>query len=396
MFLIVRNCELYNPEPQGRKDVVVCAGKIIGIFPGNSTQHYEQLLPASDVQVIDVGGDIVTPGFIDNHVHIAGAGGEGGYANRTPEIQISDIISAGVTTVIGVLGTDSVARCNKTLLAKAYQLEAEGISTWILTGSYEIPVRTLTGSCKSDIVLVDKIIGTGEVAISDHRSSQPSFDEFVRCVADTRVGGVISGKAGVVNVHIGDGSRKLEMLIRMVTETEIPIKQVIPTHINRTAIVMGAGLEFAKRGGYVDLTTSSDPRFLEEDEVKASVGMKKLLNWNIKPEQILFSSDAQGSMPIFNDQRELVGVGVGEVRSLYRETRDAVFDEKVPLEIALMAITVNPADAYKLPNKGRVLKGYDADLVVLSKDELHIKHVIAKGRIVVKDGVNMIKGMFEK
>ncbi len=345
---------------------------------------------------MDVGGDIVTPGFIDNHVHIAGAGGEGGYANRTPEIQISDIISAGVTTVIGVLGTDSVARCNKTLLAKAYQLEAEGISTWILTGSYEIPVRTLTGSCKSDIVLVDKIIGTGEVAISDHRSSQPSFEEFVRCVADTRVGGVISGKAGVVNVHIGDGSRKLEMLMRMVTETEIPIKQVIPTHINRTAIVMGAGLEFAKRGGYVDLTTSSDPLFLEEDEVKASTGLKKFLNWNIRPEQILFSSDAQGSMPIFNEQRELVGSGVGEVRSLYRETRDAVLDEKVPLEIALMTITSNPADAYKLPNKGRVLKNYDADLVVLDKDDLQIKHVIAKGKVVVRDRVNQIKGMFEK
>ena len=396
MFLIVRNCELYNPQPQGRKDVVVCAGKIIGIFPENSTQNFEQLFPAEEVQVIDVGGDIVTPGFIDNHVHIAGAGGEGGYANRTPEIQISDIISAGVTSVIGVLGTDSVARCNKTLLAKAYQLEAEGISTWILTGSYEIPVRTLTGSCKSDIVLVDKIIGTGEVAISDHRSSQPSFDEFVRCVADTRVGGVISGKAGVVNVHIGDGSRKLEMLMRMVTETEIPIKQVIPTHINRTAIVMGAGLEFAKRGGYVDLTTSSDPLFLEEDEVKASTGLKKFLNWNIRPEQILFSSDAQGSMPIFNEQRELVGSGVGEVRSLYRETRDAVLDEKVPLEIALMTITSNPADAYKLPNKGRVLKNYDADLVVLDKDDLQIKHVISKGKIVVRDRVNQIKGMFEK
>ncbi|MFA6074689.1 MAG: beta-aspartyl-peptidase [Negativicutes bacterium] len=396
MFLIVRNCELYNPEPQGRRDIVVCSGKIIGVFPENSTQNFEQLLPESDVQVIDVGCDIVTPGFIDNHVHIAGAGGEGGYAKRTPEIQISDIISAGVTTVIGVLGTDSVARCNKTLLAKAYQLEAEGISTWILTGSYEIPVQTLTGSCKSDIVLVDKIIGTGEVAISDHRSSQPSFDEFVRCVADTRVGGVISGKAGVVNVHIGDGNRKLEMLMRMVRETEIPIKQVIPTHINRTAIVMGAGLEFAKLGGYVDLTTSSDPRFLEEDEVKASTGMKKLLNWNIKPEQILFSSDAQGSMPIFNDQRELIGIGVGEVRSLYRETRDAVIDEQVPLEIALMAITSNPAEAYKLLNKGQVKKDFDADMVVLDKDDLQIKHVIAKGKIVVQDGVTLIKGMFEK
>ena len=396
MFLVIRNGNLYNPEPQGLKDIVTCAGKIVGVFEAGSTAGYEKLLPVEDVHIIDAAGHIVAPGFIDNHVHIAGAGGEGGFAKRTPEIQISDIITSGVTSVIGVLGTDSIARCNKALLAKAYQLEAEGISTWILTGSYEIPVRTLTGSCKSDIVLVDKIIGTGEVAISDHRSSQPSFDEFVRMVSDTRVGGIIAGKAGVVNVHIGDGKRKLDMLLRMVDETEIPITQVIPTHINRTAVVLGAGLEFAKRGGYVDLTTSSDPDFLEEDEVKASAGLKKFLNWNIRPEQILFSSDAQGSLPVFNAQRELVGMGVGEVKSLYREVRDAVLEDNVSLEIALKTITSNPADAFKLPLKGRIKKGWDADFVILDKDTLQIKHVVAKSKQIVRDGRALIKGMFEK
>ena len=197
-------------------------------------------------------------------------------------------------------------------------------------------------------------------------------------------------------MHIGDGKRKLDMLLRMVDETEIPITQVIPTHINRTAVVLGAGLEFAKRGGYVDLTTSSDPDFLEEDEVKASAGLKKFLNWNIRPEQILFSSDAQGSLPVFNAQRELVGMGVGEVKSLYREVRDAVLEDNVSLEIALKTITSNPADAFKLPLKGRIKKGWDADFVILDKDTLQIKHVVAKSKQIVRDGRALIKGMFEK
>ena len=196
-------------------------------------------------------------------------------------------------------------------------------------------------------------------------------------------------------MHIGDGSNRLIYLKRMAEETEIPVKQVIPTHINRTKTVLEAGLEFAKLGGYVDMTTSSDPDFLEEDEVKASHAIKFMLENNIKPEQILCSSDGKGSMPIFNKKGELTGVGICKCSSLYREVRDAVLNDAVKFEHAIMTITSNPADAYKLSNKGKIKEGFDADLVILNKDNLLINDVLAKGKFVVKNCKNIIQGTFE-
>lgn len=59
------------------------------------------------------------------------------------------------------------------------------------------------------------------------------LEEFARVIADTRLGGVLSGKAGIVNVHLGDSPRCLDLIERVVDETEIPATQILPTHINR-------------------------------------------------------------------------------------------------------------------------------------------------------------------
>lgn len=391
MITVLKNGEVYSPEYLGVKDIVIANGVIEGIYdnlkiPENFTE----------IEVIDMKGLIVVPGFIDSHAHILGGGGEGGFKTRTPEIQLSDIIPGGITTIVGCLGTDGVCRQMRTLLAKARELDEEGITAYIYTGSYEIPVNTITGSIRSDIILIDKIIGTGEIAISDHRSSQPTFEDFVKVAAEARVGGMLSGKAGIVNVHVGDGARRLDYLVRMAKETEIPIKQVIPTHIDRSIKVFEAGVEFAKMGGIVDLTTSSDPDFLEEDEVKASKGLKMLLDKGIPVEQIQFSSDGQGSMPIFNSKKEYIGLGIGSVKSLYREVRDAVLIDGVKFDDAIKVITSNVARNLRLTRKGKLGAGFDADIVALNKKDLTINSVIAKGKKAYMDGKLLMKGTFEK
>ena len=188
MIIRVRGGRVYGPEPLGIRDVVVAGGRIIALGePGTFG------LEGLDVEDIDARGRLVVPGFIDSHVHILGGGGEGGPSTRAPSIRIEDIIRAGVTTVIGCLGTDGTTRHMESLAAKAKALEIEGISTFLFSGSYEIPVRTLTGSLRSDLVLIDKVVGAGEIALSDHRSSQPAFEEFARLAADCRVGGMLGG-----------------------------------------------------------------------------------------------------------------------------------------------------------------------------------------------------------
>ncbi|MGV8981236.1 beta-aspartyl-peptidase [Clostridium sp.] len=391
MITVIKNGEVYAPEYLGKKDVVIAGGVIEGIYDAIDVPEN-----FGNIKVIEAKGKMVLPGFIDSHVHILGGGGEGGFKTRTPEIQLSEILSGGITTVVGCLGTDGVCRDMNSLLAKARALEEEGITKYIYTGAYDIPVKTITESCKTDVMLIDKVIGVGEIALSDHRSTQPTFEEFANVVALARVGGMLSGKAGVVNVHIGDGKRRLEYLHRLVEETEIPIKQVIPTHINRSIKVFEAGVVFAKLGGIVDLTTSSNPDFLEEDEVKASTGLKMLLERGIPVEQISFSSDGQGSMPIFNVKREFMGLGVGSVKSLYREVKDAVLKDGVNFVDAIKVITSNVADNLKLFTKGKIQEGRDGDIVIIDSESLDIQYVLAKGREMVSQGQVIAKGVFEK
>lgn len=393
MITIIRNVKVYKPEFIGIKDVLLMGDKIAAI----EDRIDIDLNGLVDIKEIDGSGKILVPGFIDCHVHILGGGGEGGFSTRTPEATLSGFTTAGVTTVVGTLGTDGVARDMKALVAKAKALEEEGITSYVYTGSYRLPLNTLTGEIMKDIMFIDKVIGIGEVAISDHRSSQPTFEEFIRAAADARVAGMLSGKAGIVNVHVGDGPRKLEFLFRAVEETEIPITQFLPTHINRNPELFEDAIKYAKMGGYIDFTASEDPEIREEQdgEVSFSKGLKRILEEGIHLDNFTLSSDGQGSLPIFNEKKEFVGIGVGKSTSLLVGIKDCVFKENIPLEIAIRGITSNPAKIFKLKGKGRIEKNYYADLCLLDEESLDIHTVIAKGKLMVENKKAVVVGRFE-
>lgn len=393
MITIIRKADVYKPEHVGVKDVMLLGNKIAYIADNISVEMNGTV----DVVEIDGEGKALVPGFIDSHVHILGGGGEGGFSTRTPEATLTGLTTAGVTTVVGCLGTDGVARDMISLLAKARGLEEEGITSFIYAGSYRIPLKTITGEVMKDIMVVDKIIGIGEIAISDHRSSQPTFEEFKRAVADARVGGMLSGKAGIINIHLGDGKRKIDLIRKALKETEIPMSQFLPTHVNRNLELFEECVKYAKDGGYIDFTGSEDPDFWEETdgEVRFSKGLKRLLEEGVNQDNFTLSSDGQGSMPIFNEKKEYVGIGIGKSTCLIKAIKECVFRENIPLETALRALTSNPAKVLKLKNKGRIEKNMDADLCLLDKN-LDVDMVIAKGKIMVQDKKPVVYGIFEE
>ncbi len=388
MFTLIKNAEIYAPEFLGEKSVLLCNETIVWIGEGFTA---ERTLP--DLKIIDASGMYLIPGFVDGHVHIIGGGGEGGAATRTPELYLSDMIRGGVTTVIGVIGTDDVTRSMGSLIAKANGLVAEGVSAWAMIGSYQLPVKTLCGGIREDIAMIDRIIGVGEIAISDHRSSQPTFEEFMRIASEARVGGMLSDKGGIVNIHLGDGKSGIDYLFRA-AETEIPVSQFMPTHMNRNPDLFGEARRYARIGGYIDLTTSTTPLFLEEGEVKCSKALRILIDDGIPVSRISFSSDGQGSMPMFDSAGNFTKLTIGHVTSNYAEFVDSVKNEGISMEDVARVTSTTTADHYKLPKKGHIKEYFDADILVLDK-ELNISYVFARGKMMMEKGKVLAKGTFE-
>jgi len=387
MITLIRGGEVFAPEPLGRKDILLAGGRIEAVAEPGSLG-----LDGLAAEAVDAGGRSVLPGLVDPHVHILGGGGEGGPATRAPEIRIEDIVAAGVTTVVGCLGTDGITRHMTSLLAKARALEIEGVSTFIFSGSYDVPPRTLTGSVRSDIVLIDKVVGAGEIAVSDHRSSQPTFDEIARLAAECRVGGMLGGKAGILHLHLGDGRRGLECLFRLIHETEIPVTQVIPTHISRNRALFDQGLDWVEAGGAVDVTVGPDPARGDPDvgfeEVLAAFGHKGL-----PLTRLTASSDGNGSMPVFDATGRLERLTIASEKDLLRKLREIVAKGLVTVETAARIFATNAADLYKLEGKGRIEPGRDADLILLDAG-YGLTDVFARGRHMMAAGRLLARGTF--
>lgn len=386
-MLLLKNCDVYAPERKGKKDILVGGNKVIAISDSITAPDGVQ------VTILDLKGMRVIPGLIDAHVHIAGAGGEGGPASRTPELQLSHMLEAGVTTVIGCLGTDGITRNLESVLMKAKGLRQEGVSAWMYTGSYQMPAPTILGDVGRDIALIDEVIGVGEIAISDHRSSNPSSGELKRLAAHARVGGMLGGKCGIVNVHMGDAKSPFKPIYEAVAESELNFTQFLPTHINRNAYIFEDAKAYGLNG-YLDITASSYP-FFPQYEIKPSRAIVELLEAGVPLEHITMTSDACGSLPGFDEKGKLIKLEMGYPKSIFDEMVDAVIHEKLELQHALKIVTSNVADILWLKTKGRIAVNHDADLVVID-DDYKIVHLVAMGERMVENYKMLKKGSYEK
>jgi len=385
MLTLLRNADLYAPEPLGRGDLLLAGGKIAALGPSLGTA------PAPwQCEVVDLEGAIVVPGLVDVHTHLCGGGGEGGAHTRVPPVPLSTFTGAGVTTAIGLLGTDATTRSLPDLLAAARGLAHHGLTTYCYTGSYEVPPPTLTGSVRGDIVHIDRVIAVGELALSDHRSSQPTFEELARIAADAHVAGMMTGKAGLVHLHLGDGPRGLELVRRVLTETELPSRVLHPTHLNRNHELWSEALALA---GEIELYADVTAFPPDDQGPSAADAIAQWLNAGRDPTRITASSDGGGCLPDFDADGTLRKMEVGSPDGLLEMLR-ALRERGVPLQRALAVLTSNPASLFRLPRKGRLEIGADADVLVLD-DALEIRHLFASGRCLVRDGKPVIFGLFE-
>lgn len=344
-----------------------------------------------DVVERDLGGARLVPGLVDGHAHVNGGGGEAGAHTRVPPVPLSRFTSAGVTSVVGLLGTDDVTRTTGDLLAATRGLNAEGLSAWCYTGGYHFPPTTLTGSVRGDIVHVEQVIGVGELALSDHRSSQPTLDELLRVAADAHVGGLMTGKAGVCHLHMGDGARGLALVRAALDATELPARVFNPTHVNRKTALFDEACALAARGCTVDVTAF--PIEEGEDAYTAEDALERYLAADLPRGRITVSSDGGGCLPRFDGDGRVTHMDVGRPAAL-AECLATLLARGHELERVLPAFTSNVAAHLRLPGKGRIAVGHDADLVTLAADG-RPRDVMARGVWHVLDGAPVIRGTFE-
>jgi len=379
-WLLVKGAHLYEPNDLGPCDLLAVGSQIAMI------DSDIKCWSAENGRVLNAEGLIMIPGLIDAHQHVLGGGGEGGPGTRQSEIKIETIVQGGITTVVGVLGYDSTSKDVRCLLGKSQELRVKGISAYMLVGAYhwDSSGATLTGSITDDIVFVEQVLGI-KIAISDHRGLFSDWRDLSHIAAQARIGGLISGKCGIVNVHLGYGINSMKPLFEIIENTKIPANQFYPTHVNSSQRNLEDALRFGKLGGMVDITACIAPHLGFDGSIRPSDAVIWLVEQGINADGITFTSDGNGNWVKRDNSGNVVEIAVISVSQLIEEVRDLIVRHKYPISDALRLVTANPAKVLNLKKKGHLSGGADADFVLLTPD-FKIKTVVSKGKVLYCDG----------
>ena len=339
-----------------------------------------------DLQTVEAGGMIMTPGFFDQHIHVTGGGGEGGPATRTPELVLSELVACGTTDVVGVSGTDYTTRSIPNLLAKVRALQAEGVSAWMYTSNYRCPPTLLTDSIGNDLFFIPEVLGV-KIALGDHRSSFPDVQTVLSMLADIRVGAMLAGKIGFLHIHNGNIPGAFAMYEEIVSRG-FPVKHIRPTHCGRIRHVFDSAVQFALKGGWIDITTGGGNYM-----GCAADAYDMAVENGVPVNRITMSSDGHGSMPRFNEAGEMVGLGVGSIMCNIETVQELA--RRHDLTTALLPMTRTVAEALTLEGKGVIEVGADADLLILNAEH-EITDVFMGGVQCMRAGEVIVKGAFEE
>lgn len=384
VFTVIEGGHVFVPQDIGVADILICNDRIIGI--GKNIVS-DTLSSHAAIEKIHAHGKIVTPGIVDQHIHIIGGGGEGSFKTRTPEVMLGSLLQGGVTTVVGLLGMDSTTRSIENLLAKTKALREEGMMAYCLTGSYDYPSPTLTSSVKKDIVFINEVLGV-KLALSDHRAPLIRKDELKQLASDVRVAGMLSGKNAYIKLHMGDGKQRVSLVREILEETEIPIMHFRPTHVGRCLHLFDEAMEFAKQGGIIDITAGDATNAISFSK------LIELLKENDVPlTRVTMSSDGGGSWSHYDENGLLQKIGCFPYNTVHKTMQTLIQSNILGIEDAVSLATRNVARALGIP-RGVLTHGGYADILILDEN-FEIETLLVGGKRGIENGTLKLKGTYE-
>lgn len=377
-MLLIKNANIYAPQALGQKDLLIGGGKILAIE--------NQIDSNKAFTVWDAQGKTMTPGLVDQHIHIIGAGGKHGFSSMTPEISMTDLISCGSTTVVGLLGTDGSTRGIKTLYAKAKSLEMEGVTAYMYTGYFGLEPMHITSNVQDEMIFIDKVLGC-KIAISDVRSSYPTDLELLHLLRQVRVGGMIAKKKGILHIHLGALNSKIDTLLRIVKDHEFPIENISPTHMARTKDLLDQGIVFAKMGGMIDISTGGT------NYIEPYKAIQYALDQGAGIDYLTFSSDGNAGL----DKKDANGKLIGFKRASFQlnlEQAVKLIQDGLSISDAFKIVSSNPAKNLGLSQKGEIETGRDADFCFFD-ESFQLTEVFSGGKQMMDEGKVIAKNSFD-
>jgi beta-aspartyl-dipeptidase (metallo-type) len=348
----------------GIVDILVAGGRVAALGA-----NLDVRLPG--LRTVDLQGAVLTPGLIDQHVHVAGAGGKRGFSSLTGEISMDEFMAVGSTTVVGLLGTDGATRSIEALYAKVQGLNEQGMTAHMFTGYYGMDPKYITGSIQGDMVFIQPVLGC-KIAISDIRSSYPTATELMRRVREVVVGGMVSGKKGILHFHLGGAASQMDVLFEMLDHFEAPIQHLSPTHVARTESLFTQAIEFALRGGSIDITTGAS-KYTEPH-----LAALRALEAGVNPDLITFSTDGHAGLDRKDASGQVIGTRPAPIAANLHAFQSLVREGSVKPDVALKPVTSSPARNLGLIHKGRIEVGADADFCLFDA-EWNLGAVMARG-----------------